>query len=249
VEDLHAAVGTEPELDSPLFPTLNGEVASKTAVVQTFEALATNLELPLERDGARLFGGHTARVSGAQFLAGIGLEVPKIQLLARWASLIVLRYVAEAPLAAITDNMKTLLRDKLGQGSEQPGRDQQQISEATQSDVQNDILDRLRELEAKVASRVPIADEIQELPKPDAVLKMVVNDKSRKIHQFVVRADAHTGRTCCGWKFDPSQHSTMDELPDGVLWHEVCDWCMPDRRTELLYRQGGDGDSSVDASE
>ena len=52
-------------------------------------------------DGLRRFGGHSARVSGAQFLAAYGVEVAKIKILARHSTEQIMRYVQEAPLAAI----------------------------------------------------------------------------------------------------------------------------------------------------
>ena len=45
------------------------------------------------------FFEHCLRVSGAQFLARMGLELIIIQLFARWGSMAVLRYIQDAPLA------------------------------------------------------------------------------------------------------------------------------------------------------
>ena len=61
-------------------------------------------------DGDRRLGGHSFRVEGAQFLASLGIEVLVIMCLARWQSQVVLRYIREAPLAALTDTYKTLAR-------------------------------------------------------------------------------------------------------------------------------------------
>eukprot|EP00971_Amphidinium_carterae_P210455 4175589-Amphidinium_carterae.1 len=38
--------------------------------------------------GARRFGGHSCWVSGARYLTGIGVDMQKVQLLARWSSLL-----------------------------------------------------------------------------------------------------------------------------------------------------------------
>ena len=59
--------------------------------------------------GLRLFGGHTPRVTGAQVLAAVGIEVNTIRILARHSGEAILRYVAEAPLRS--------LRADLGLGS------------------------------------------------------------------------------------------------------------------------------------
>ena len=53
----------------PLFPSENGSVVSKEVVVDTIEAIATRLREPLRDSfGRARFGGHTMRVSGAQWL-------------------------------------------------------------------------------------------------------------------------------------------------------------------------------------
>ena len=64
---------------TPLFPTLAGELPPKALVVENFEAFAVLLGQPLKYHiGLRLFGGHTPRVTGAQLLAVLGVEVNKI---------------------------------------------------------------------------------------------------------------------------------------------------------------------------
>ena len=88
---------------TPLFPNRAGEVVEKKAVVTFIETVATLLDEPLTDDqGQRRFGGHSLRVTGARHLASIGLEISLIQLMARWSSDVVLRYVAEAPLEQIS---------------------------------------------------------------------------------------------------------------------------------------------------
>ena len=85
--------------DAPLFPTLAGTAPSKAAMVGTIQATAARLGLPLTGPtGVELFTGHVWRVSGAQFLARMGIDVWRIQILARWAGRTVAQYVADAPL-------------------------------------------------------------------------------------------------------------------------------------------------------
>ena len=68
--------------DAPLFPNSDGYIASKTAVVATFEKLAAQCGLPLPSpEGMRLYVGHSARVTGAQALAACGVEISKIKTL------------------------------------------------------------------------------------------------------------------------------------------------------------------------
>ncbi|CAK0892373.1 unnamed protein product, partial [Prorocentrum cordatum] len=81
---------------------LGGHVVAKEKIVDLIEALAELLNLPLvDHSGGRRFGGRTFRVSGAQHLASIGIPLMVIQLLARWSSQVIMRYVSEAPFAVV----------------------------------------------------------------------------------------------------------------------------------------------------
>lgn len=94
--------------DFPAFPNEDGQFISKTSVVETFEAIANTLTMPLVTEtGRRVFGAHTMRVSGAIHLTHIGLEIFFLQILFRWKSNIVLRYASEAPLAKLTNKYKS----------------------------------------------------------------------------------------------------------------------------------------------
>ena len=78
---------------------LLGAVA-KEAAVRSIEAVAGLLGFEItDQGGCRLWGGHSLRVKGARWLARQGVSLPVIQLLARCSSDVVLRYVAEVPLA------------------------------------------------------------------------------------------------------------------------------------------------------
>ncbi len=52
--------------------------------------------------GRNRYGGHTLRVSGARRLARLAIPTASIMLLARWASLTILRYIQDAPLKGLT---------------------------------------------------------------------------------------------------------------------------------------------------
>ena len=98
----------------PLFPTAEGTTTDKEKVVATIEKAAAMLGEPLRDEfNNRLYGGHSLRVMGAQWMAALGISLLVIQLIARWASEVVLRYVAEAPLQSVT---ATYRRAQLGRG-------------------------------------------------------------------------------------------------------------------------------------
>ena len=91
---------------TPLFPTVDGRVSEKACVVETFEALGVLAGQPLHDDtGMRLFGGHTARITGAQTWTAHGVEVNKTRILARHSGDTILRYVAEAPLRTLRSDL------------------------------------------------------------------------------------------------------------------------------------------------
>ena len=96
------------EPDAPLFPKVKGAMPSKATVVTLFEAIGTLLQQALWSDeGIRLFGGHSARVTGAQIFAtaAIGIDVDKIRILARHSGETIMRYVQDAPLRSLRSDL------------------------------------------------------------------------------------------------------------------------------------------------
>jgi hypothetical protein len=92
--------------DAPLFPNVKGAMPSKATVVTLFEAIGTLLQQALWSDeGIRLFGGHSARVTGAQMFAAIGIDVNKIRILARHSGETIMRYVQDAPLRSLRSDL------------------------------------------------------------------------------------------------------------------------------------------------
>ena len=96
----------------PLFCTCRGGRVSKEAAVKTLQKVAELCGQVIMQDGVYLIGGHTLRITGAQHFAGLGLEVYMIQLVGRWGSATVFRYVAEAPLINITEEYNNRVMDK-----------------------------------------------------------------------------------------------------------------------------------------
>ena len=84
--------------DAPLFPNADGRVCTKEAMVATIRAAAGTLDTQAQStDGSRAVTGHSLRVSGAQGLTRKGVDLWAVQLLGRWGSSAVQRYVAEVP--------------------------------------------------------------------------------------------------------------------------------------------------------
>ncbi|CAK0858261.1 unnamed protein product, partial [Prorocentrum cordatum] len=87
----------------PVFPTSSGNVIAKAAMARSIEEVASKLGPPMRDDlGRPRFGGHALRVTGARWLASLGLPLVSIQLLARWLSETVRRYISEAPFRRLS---------------------------------------------------------------------------------------------------------------------------------------------------
>ena len=99
-----------PNLDQiPFIPTDAGEFPSKQDILKIFSSAIELTSTPLTRPGPNgeplpRFGEHVCRVSGAQFLSRMGYSLEAIQLIGRWGSDAVKRYIQEAPLAATLSN-------------------------------------------------------------------------------------------------------------------------------------------------
>ena len=90
----------------PLFPTDQGVAASKYMMIQAFRRVIAATGTPTTRPDPhgrdmQRFSGHVLRVSGAQLLASSGIAVQLIQLLGRWTSQAVMRYVQEAHMVQL----------------------------------------------------------------------------------------------------------------------------------------------------
>ena len=89
----------------------------KHEMVNLIRSVITLTGTPLERPGPdghalQRFQGHVLRVAGAQMLARWGLDLYLIQLIARWGSRAVERYVQEAPLH-LQDQVACCVTDRI----------------------------------------------------------------------------------------------------------------------------------------
>ena len=88
----------------PVFSDARGLPPAKAGWADTFQQLASMLNLPIcWPNGARAYTGHSARATGAQFMASRGIELWRVQIFGRWGSDAILRYVREAPLEQLAE--------------------------------------------------------------------------------------------------------------------------------------------------
>jgi hypothetical protein len=181
------------ELDMPLFPTARGGVPSKAKVVESLEYVMKLMGLRLVGDaGNRLYGGHSCRVAGARYLASIGVDLLTIQLLGRWGSEVVLRYVADVPLGALTrrvlEKFDTLDLHKIAA----------RIAHAPA--VSSDGLGLAQSTAELLREEVSLLRQQVKLATHGA--KYVINSVSRVVHSSLGRSGpALAWRTRCGWAF------------------------------------------------
>ena len=173
------------------------------------------------------------RVSGARRLASVGIEICKTQLLGRWGSGVILRYVREAPLCVVSADYRRRMATE----------DIESVLRRLEAGPQLQVLSsRLDDITAKA-----LHDEA-ELRREIAVLREargcggLIRNESLKHHAKVVHRVAVQGfgvpcglwRTRCGWRFAASEYTPVNELPK--LWSDICEKCLPEERSEAKSR-------------
>ena len=227
VQDLKRRFGQHLAGDMPFFPTASGAVPSKENVVRALRIIADLLALP-RPSANRDYTGHSFRVTGAQFLAALGIDLAMIQLLARWASDVILRYVREAPLISMTRITRQNLEATLSRHDAAPPADLKQVAGIHK--LLRAFEKRVASLEAGASSFTPLAqtdftthedviDAVDVSPVPAARVYEVFNPLSDIVHICAVgpksgaTADLH--KTRCGWRFGSADHVLARAVEDG----------------------------------
>eukprot|EP00972_Heterocapsa_arctica_P067036 9893137-Heterocapsa_arctica.AAC.1 len=217
----------------PLFPSEAGSFVAKDAMVDTIREAARAIGLPtLALDGSELFGGHTLRVTGARWLAAQGMPLLTIQLLARWASAIIMRYVAEAPLEAVTSEYRRAQASVSLQAiSDLPPEEIERVTRGL--DLDDSIVLQLREEIALIrADWGRTQEEVDELrssaKRARDAPEFILNPASGKYHRPLVTNYLATPpvswRSRCGWPFGLSAHSPSHDVPAN---EQECRKCFP----------------------
>ena len=99
---------------APLFPGPSGGVMTKVIFVESTRRVlrACGEDTTRTYEGVELerFTGHIARISGAQWLHNLGVPLQMLQVLGRWASLTILRYLQAAPLQTLPETAAQALQ-------------------------------------------------------------------------------------------------------------------------------------------
>ena len=216
---------------TPLFPDRAGEVVQKRAVVAVIENVASLLGEPLtDEQGQRRFGGHSLRVTGARHLAAIGLDISLIQLMARWSSDVVFRYVADAPLQQISraylqGQADTQLSDRviaMQTAIDELRAEMRTVEGATCLPIE-DCADQAGGAQLDGDGSASVGDSATPKAASD---DLVQNSESHVVHYALLwskNLDPAAWRTRCGWRFaggavgfDPSASSGT------TVWCKAC---------------------------
>jgi hypothetical protein len=185
----------------PLFPSAAGETVEKRAVVETVEQIGLLCGMALlDSAGGRKFGGHSLRVSGAQWLGRLGYEVDQIRTFGRWSSDAVLRYLADSHVAdmALVRRRGAVRREDLvvAVPLDEPRASGPQLCTALE-------LDKL--VSAAVDSRWSEATaQLRDLQKASGTkYDLVVSEARRCVHAMAgdLVAPSSAWHTRCGWRF------------------------------------------------
>lgn len=203
-----------------LFPSPQGSSPTKLGWATSFEAIATRLGLEINSPtGFKLFTGHSARATGAVYLAQSQTELWRIQLFGRWGSECFLRYVRDAPLTQLQSLAKeATLRHSLAAAKAElssllkAARDHTQ--EAYALPIQQQPAAILMDCEASAPLDEPVGQ-------PSAT-QYVVNRSTRgKVHKVASHAtdlEHFRWRTLCGWYFTRHQvdYSLISDLDESL---------------------------------
>lgn len=247
----------------PMLPDHEGRVLPKTKFVDTVRRVLGGAGIPLSyHDEAgneyQRFGGHTLRVSGAMMLASSGAPTSLIQLLGRWSSSAVERYIQQSPLTAVPALPGQILRDGPGVGGHDrlpdrfmvpstphPGPSaavisQRQTARGEQKQIQG-MISQLNALE----SEVRILKDL--IAKPTE--NLIVRHRSLIVHLAVIdeqKNDPPSWQTRCGWHYGTKRFFRVPAVSDG---HRRCQKCFQLEHSGVESPDGGSDEAESDSSD
>eukprot|EP00435_Cladocopium_sp_Y103_P068903 s1426_g32.t1 len=230
-----------------LFQDSMGGKTTKQGWTATFQALAKMMDLQVyNNNGAPLYTGHTARVTGARHLAAANIELWRIQLFGRWGSEVFLHYIQDTPLAQLGN----LSQESSAQLSIQMAKEELSAlirqAQSLKPQLALPDLEMLQDCES-AAEALP--------PPPHSDSEFILNSNGGgKLHRVLDRDPSQhprTWRTWCGWRFarDTAEHTCIDpaqahSYPDRAR----CSKCFPETRHTASTSSSSSTDSDADSS-
>ena len=205
----------------PLWPDSDGQFCAKQAMVDTIVAAAALLGLQTRSPaGTEVWGGHSLRRGGAQYLAQQGIDTWRIQALARHSSSAILAYLEEANLvslrglstdAALGRSLESVRKELASLTAETRAAHLGRLQQAPQGESQ--------------APRVELRTELHDLFPMQELLpagaeRFVANTRpDGKMH--IIRPDA-ASITFCRWAWTRSPHHIKSHSPLGFRQCTKC---------------------------
>lgn len=240
---------------SPIFPDYDGQPLSKHIVIQMIRKVLEECGVAITRsDGTsppkQLFGGHCLRVSGAQFLSSSGVSTSMVQLLGRWSSSAVEKYIQAAPLSLVpslpehvlTEGTTPMWTDHSAAMTAQPETTTPRfISDPVDATMGFDP--QLMEYDMKnLASQ--LADVKAMIDNPSE--NLVVRPRQHVVHlgtQFERLNNPQLWRTRCGWNYGVSRFFRIPHLSEEF---RQCRKCFG--QADAQQEASSDSDSQSDES-
>ncbi|CAE7652917.1 unnamed protein product [Symbiodinium sp. CCMP2592] len=212
----------------PLFPDTAGNTWAKGETVLLFRRvlLAAGVALTtVDHEGqvVQLFAGHSARVAGAAWLASKGVPTAIIQLLGRWSSTAVERYVQAAPLAVAPEIPGRVLAGSYGGTQATDEARRATAGDAAEPDDQAEFSPAVLLVDAPPRGPAPGG-----VGHPPAREDLIYNEKGAKVHRpdpAEATTEQFLWRSRCGaWPYGIRRFFRVSEKPASAAW---CARCFP----------------------
>ena len=226
-----------------LFPTEEGRTPSKYLVINAFRKLISELGIPIDRidphgRSVARFGGHVMRVSGAQMLASSGIHIQLVQLLGRWSSQAIERYVQESHMTQVPNiPSEVLVGDDLQQGARGLRSSLDAVAPPRQIEAP-EVVPSASEAAGPPSGVAIVAgpsqDDFDQLQLQVEAIRSTMN-KPKEVYVARYRARVlhigmmeelnnppHTWRTKCGWCYGLSNFIRLAEVHPGSRQCKKC---------------------------
>ncbi|CAE7364819.1 Dnmt3b [Symbiodinium sp. CCMP2592] len=236
------------------FPDPSGQELSKAAVVRGFRSVLHAAGIALTRPDeagvhVQRFHGHMCRVSGAQWLISLNLAVHLVQILGRWSSAAIWKYVQSTPLLQLpAATAQALCSGDTAASFEESAEVTEAVAcpsaapaaSSSQSPTMQDLLAIREEMEALRSAAKPRGETF------------VQSVRSRVIHRIKVDEESNPPkkwRTVCGWPYGVRNFTRLPaaEASDD----KCCQRCWEPRDDESSssssYPSSGSSNNSADA--
>ena len=175
--------------------------------------MACDQSVDLQDEMGRFIAGeHVWRVSGARMLARASIALPQIKLMARWGSDVIMRYVADAPLANIARDFR------IGSNASSSTNT---TAAPTTSAWEQAIMDNTSTIKP-VRSLASRPTELHDEDPAPTLERFAINPSTAFAHVIARRKSWERpvqGRTTCGQDFRGRGYDIVQTLSDHYLRH------------------------------